>query len=100
MHIEDLSLTASPEIWNGYVSAIIAFDVFDALFWRTPKRSERFNLCVVFALDNCVVDDDMMYYEGIKIRIANIDTPETHEPRCAEEAQRGAEAILNGFVDT
>ena len=30
--------------------------------------------------------------DGQKIRIADIDTPETHPPRCAEEAALGARA--------
>lgn len=41
---------------------------------------------------NCVVDGDTIYYQGIKIRIADIDTPETHPPRCAEEARLGQAA--------
>jgi micrococcal nuclease len=41
---------------------------------------------------NCVVDGDTLYYRGTKIRIADIDTPETHEPRCAAEAKLGATA--------
>jgi micrococcal nuclease len=38
---------------------------------------------------DCVVDGDTIYYRGTKIRIADIDTPETHEPRCAQEAALG-----------
>lgn len=39
-----------------------------------------------------VVDGDTFWHGGDKIRIADIDTPETHPPRCAYEAQLGAEA--------
>jgi endonuclease YncB( thermonuclease family) len=38
---------------------------------------------------NCVVDGDTFWIDGEKIRIADIDTPETHPPRCAEEARLG-----------
>lgn len=38
---------------------------------------------------NCVVDGDTFWFNGEKIRIADIDTPETHPPRCAEEARLG-----------
>lgn len=39
-----------------------------------------------------MVDGDTLYYRGAKIRIADIDAPETHDPRCASEAAKGAEA--------
>jgi endonuclease YncB( thermonuclease family) len=41
---------------------------------------------------NCVVDGDTIYYRGQKIRLADIDTPETHPPSCAREAELGAAA--------
>ena len=41
---------------------------------------------------NCVVDGDTFWFEGEKYRIADIDTPETHPPRCAEEAVLGKAA--------
>ena len=41
---------------------------------------------------NCVVDGDTIWYRGTKIRIAGIDTPETHQPKCAAEAKLGAAA--------
>ena len=39
-----------------------------------------------------VVDGDTFWLGGDKIRIADIDTPETHPPRCAEEAELGEKA--------
>jgi endonuclease YncB( thermonuclease family) len=39
-----------------------------------------------------VVDGDTFWVGGDKIRIADIDTPETNPPRCAEEAQLGERA--------
>lgn len=50
---------------------------------------------------NCVVDGDTFWIDGEKIRIADIDTPETHPSRCAEEARLGnaatdrLQALLN-----
>ena len=41
---------------------------------------------------NCVVDGDTFYVGGAKVRIAGIDAPETHPPRCAQEAQLGEAA--------
>ena len=39
-----------------------------------------------------MVDGDTLYLEGVKIRIADIDAPETHEPKCASEKERGDRA--------
>jgi micrococcal nuclease len=58
------------------------------------KDVERasFGHCHTGGGTNCVVDGDTFWYAGRKIRIADIDTPETHPPRCAEEARLGAAA--------
>ena len=51
---------------------------------------------------DCVVDGDTFWLDGTKIRIADIDTPETHGPRCETEGALGAQAtrrllaLLNG----
>lgn len=54
--------------------------------------SARFGLCHAGGGTNCVVDGDTFWMAGERIRIADIDTPETHSPRCAAEARLGAEA--------
>ena len=41
---------------------------------------------------NCVVDGDTFWMGGEKIRIADIDTPETHPALCAREAALGKAA--------
>jgi micrococcal nuclease len=41
---------------------------------------------------NCVVDGDTFHMDGVTIRIADIDAPETHPPRCAREADLGDRA--------
>jgi len=51
-----------------------------------------FTFCHTGGGTNCVVDGDTIYYRGTKTRIADIDTPETHGPRCPAEAERGAAA--------
>jgi len=57
-----------------------------------PAASRSFALCGFGARIDCVVDGDTFWLGGEKIRIADIDTPETHPPRCAEEAALGARA--------
>jgi endonuclease YncB( thermonuclease family) len=55
-------------------------------------RTVRFDFCHVGGGTNCVVDGDTFYIGGAKVRIAGIDTPETHPPRCSREAQLGDQA--------
>ncbi|WP_245430262.1 thermonuclease family protein [Rhizobium tropici] len=53
----------------------------------TPKH---FTICEegIRRID-CVVDGDTFWMDGIKIRIADIDAPETHPARCDSEQQLG-----------
>lgn len=51
--------------------------------------SARFGFCHSGGGSNCVVDGDTFWFAGDKYRIADIDTPETHPARCAEEASLG-----------
>ena len=59
-----------------------------SLFAR-DALSARFALCHSGGGSNCVVDGDTFWFAGDKYRIADIDTPETHPARCAEEAALG-----------
>ncbi|MCA0210004.1 MAG: thermonuclease family protein [Proteobacteria bacterium] len=54
--------------------------------------SARFGLCHSGGGTNCVVDGDTFWFQGEKYRIADIDTPETHPARCAQEAALGEAA--------
>ena len=58
----------------------------------SDTESAAFGICKSGGGTNCVVDGDTIWYRGSTIRIADIDTPETHQPRCAAEAARGAAA--------
>ena len=49
-------------------------------------------LCSASPRDNCVVDGDTFYLMGDKIRIADIDAPETGGARCSYESQLGNRA--------
>lgn len=51
-----------------------------------------FSYCKWGGGTNCVVDGDTFYIDGEKVRIAGIDAPETHPPRCDYEARLGDEA--------
>lgn len=71
----------------------------DAL--STDTESASFGFCHSGGGSNCVVDGDTFYYRGSNIRIADIDTPETHPPGCASEARLGkaATARLQGLLN-
>jgi endonuclease YncB( thermonuclease family) len=51
-----------------------------------------FSFCHVGAGYNCVVDGDTIWLKGEKIRVADIDAPETHDYRCASEKELGDRA--------
>lgn len=56
--------------------------------------SAQFGLCDNGGGRNCVIDGDTIRFEGEKIRIVGLDTPETHPPSCAREAELGQKATL------
>ncbi len=64
----------------------------DRLIRDRAGANVRFGLCHSGGGQNCVVDGDTFWVDGAKIRIADIDTPETHPPRCAAEAELGERA--------
>jgi micrococcal nuclease len=102
--------------WNPSGTTIfnIGMTAF-AIFWLVPEylgyeaqpvslissaavaddtESGSFGFCHSGGGYNCVVDGDTIWYQGNNIRIADIDTPETHPPGCAREAELG-EAATN-----
>ncbi len=52
----------------------------------------NFSLCSGPVRITCVVDGDTIWYQGTKIRIADLDTPEVSNPGCANEAAMGRKA--------
>jgi endonuclease YncB( thermonuclease family) len=68
--------------------------------------SESFGFCGDGPHFNCVVDGDTFWVRGVKIRIADIDTPQIDPPACPEAKSRGTAAklrllsLLNGGAFT
>ena len=58
----------------------------------TGQATARFVNCGGQAYAFCVVDGDTIRFEGEKIRISDIDTPEVFSPQCASEAALGHRA--------
>jgi micrococcal nuclease len=95
--------------WNPSSLSIIcigiaAFVLFYLVLgnWRAPAfpqalistasadaENAAFDFCHTGGGINCVVDGDTFYYRGNKIRIADIDTPETHDYGCESELELG-----------
>lgn len=59
---------------------------------RNDRVRAHFTHCHSGGDTDCVVDGDTFYLAGAKVRIAGIDAPETHPPRCAREARLGRQA--------
>lgn len=53
-----------------------------------------FVLCTESPRTTCVVDGDTFWLNGEKIRIADINAPETHEAACPQEQALGKRAAL------
>jgi len=60
----------------------------------TGQATAKFANCAGRVQAFCVVDGDTIRFEGEKIRIADIDTPEVFSPKCAPEAALGRQATL------
>ncbi len=68
--------------------AVIAFIALSA----TSVAAQPIPLCTTAPRVSCVVDGDTFWWEGVRIRIENIDAPETHGSKCAAELQLGTAA--------
>ena len=65
--------------------------------WPASTASAQAGAVRAFAVcgmirETCVVDGDTIWLEGVKIRIADIDTPEISSPQCDAEYERGIRA--------
>ncbi|MDZ4316921.1 MAG: thermonuclease family protein, partial [Azonexus sp.] len=56
------------------------------------RERAQFSLCSGPVRITCIVDGDTIWYQGTKIRIADLDTPEVSNPACANEEMMGRRA--------
>ena len=73
------------------VSAALAAVYTDFPATGSPVQAVSFNRCGFFKR-NCVIDGDTLYVGSEKVRVADIDTPEVSEPKCASEKALGEQA--------
>lgn len=89
---------ASIVILPVILAAIVWQAELRGLAWDLPRAAAQdreaahFVPCARGSRRACVVDGDTIWYRGTKIRLADINTPETGEPGCAREARLGAAA--------
>jgi hypothetical protein len=70
-----------------------AGDRTDLVVLRPPVAgSGPFGICGAGRRQDCVVDGDTIWHRGVKIRLADIDTPEVFSPQCESEAALGRQA--------
>jgi endonuclease YncB( thermonuclease family) len=70
-----------------------AFDFGRVTQWRGMRVGPGgFTLCSHANRTNCVVDGDTIHHDGVIIRIAGIDAPETHRAKCESERALGMRA--------
>lgn len=62
------------------------------LLVAAPTSAAPVPICGTGPRVTCVVDGDTFWLEGRKIRIADINTPETSRPACPREADLGRRA--------
>lgn len=77
-------------IWVTMDPALVEPPVF--LSGHPEHVSESFTRCGPGRGHACVIDGDTFKIGERKVRIIGIDAPETHPPRCAEEARLGEQA--------
>ena len=78
-------------VGGGWFGGILDTGEAQAAYGGTSGRM-AFDYCHVGGGYNCVVDGDTIWLRGQKIRIADIDAPETHDYRCPSEQELGNRA--------
>jgi hypothetical protein len=64
----------------------------------SDREAARFAHCAGPVRVSCVVDGDTFWYRGAKIRVADINAPETSQAHCAAEARLGAQATAGSSL--
>ena len=80
--------------WGGFVLTDHADILQPTRTESASTQTERgvFSLCGSGKRTTCVVDGDTFHFGGDTVRIADIDTPEVRDYKCAAELKRGQQA--------
>lgn len=75
------------------IAASLTTDIA-SLAVQAEAATSSYERCGTGLRINCIVDGDTLWNDGVKIRIADIDTPEISQPRCAAEKALGERATI------
>ncbi|WOF41722.1 thermonuclease family protein [Sphingopyxis indica] len=79
---------------SGRPLALVSAAIAETSETTAPSKRQSFSFCHTGGGYNCVVDGDTIWLAGVKIRLADIDTPETHDYRCQAEKDLGDRATV------
>jgi micrococcal nuclease len=82
---------------SGVIAGALAFKFLPGFEFRSNTIAAivvptDLRLCGSALQRNCVIDGDTIHYDGVKIRLADIDTPEIFSPKRACELELGQKA--------
>jgi micrococcal nuclease len=75
-----------------FVKEGLGLDILPASNRSSIAGGGHFTLCGRGNQAQCVVDGDTIHYAGLKIRLEDIDAPETYEYKCESELALGKRA--------
>lgn len=75
----------------GVLGGVIGINLPFGSASAEAQTTHTFGVCGMVR-KTCVVDGDTIWLEGVKIRVADIDTPEISQPRCDYEYELGIKA--------
>lgn len=84
-------------LWGSAVAVGLLAGIGPSFLRSAPADASgaitaSFGFCHIGGGTNCVVDGDTLWIGGQKVRVADIDAPETHDYHCAEEKALGDRA--------
>ena len=86
-----ISLLVLGGLGTGVVGSLIGISWPFGISSAGAQSNPEFAVCGTIR-KTCVVDGDTIWVDGVKIRVADIDTPEISSPRCDAEYALGIEA--------
>ena len=86
-----LAMLVGGGLLAGAVGGLIGINWPSSSASAQAGEAHSFAVCGMIR-QTCVVDGDTIWLEGVKIRIADIDTPEISSPQCDAEYERGIRA--------
>ena len=94
-----LAVTLAGMLIGGAMGVVLREGSLSAALLESGPASshvaqQAFPVCAGGRRVTCVVDGDTFWLDGVKIRIADIDTPEISKPGCSAEAALGARATV------